>query len=59
MQVSNYQIKNQTRNIQIDKSSKKLDYKMLESFKILEKKEISYTLDLFDEINMIIYSRTS
>ncbi len=40
--VSNYQIDEQIwfsiRNIRIDKSSRKLDHKMLESFKILKKK---------------------
>jgi hypothetical protein len=42
--ASNYQIKNQvwlfTKNIQIDRSFRKLDHKMLESFKILKKETI-------------------
>jgi hypothetical protein len=52
----NYQIENQVwlsiRNIQIDRSFRKLDHKMLESFKILKKRDSSYKLELFDEMNI-------
>ncbi len=48
--ASNYQIKNQVwlsiKNIQIDRSFRKLDHKMLESFKMLKKKNNSYKLEL-------------
>jgi hypothetical protein len=54
--VSNYQIDEQIwfsiRNIQIDKSSRKLDHKMLDSFKILKKKDSSYKLDLSTKMNI-------
>jgi hypothetical protein len=54
--ASNYQVENQvwlfTRNIQIDRLFKKLDHKMLESFKILKKKDNSYKLELSIEINI-------
>jgi hypothetical protein len=43
-----------TKNIQIDRSSRKLDHKMIKSFKILKKKDSSYKLDLSKE--MIIHS---
>jgi hypothetical protein len=56
LQVLDYQIDDQVwlfiKNIQIDRSSKKLNHKMIESFKILKKKESSYKLDLSDEINI-------
>jgi hypothetical protein len=55
-QAFDYQIDDQIwlfiRNIQIDRLSKKLNHKMLESFKILEKRERSYKLDLSDEMNI-------
>jgi hypothetical protein len=41
-----------TRNIQIDRSSRKLDHKMLKSFKILKKRDSSYKLDLSNEMNI-------
>jgi hypothetical protein len=54
--ASNYQVENQVwlfiRNIQIDRSFKKLDHKMLESFKILKKRDSSYKLELLDEMNI-------
>jgi hypothetical protein len=54
--VFEYQIKNQIwlsiKNIQIDRLSKKLNHKMLESFKILKKKKNSYKLDLSNEMNI-------
>jgi hypothetical protein len=56
--TSDYQMKNQVwlfiKNIQIDQSSRKLDHKMLKSFKIMKKKDSSYKLDLSNEMN--IYS---
>jgi hypothetical protein len=55
-QVFDYQIDDQVwlfiKNIQIDRFSRKLNHKMLESFKILQKRENFYKLDLFDEINI-------
>jgi hypothetical protein len=36
----------------MNRSSKKLNHKMLESFKILKKRKSSYKLDLSDEINI-------
>ncbi len=55
-QAFDYQIDDQVwlfiKNIQIDRFSKKLNHKMLESFKILEKRERSYKLDLSDEMNI-------
>jgi hypothetical protein len=55
-QALGYQIDDQVwlfiRNIQIDRFSRKLNHKMLESFKILEKRESFYKLDLSDEINI-------
>ncbi len=54
--VSDYQIKNQVwlfiRNIQIDRSFRKLDHKMLESFKILKKRDNSHKLELSIEMNI-------
>jgi hypothetical protein len=54
--ASNYQVKNQvwlfTKNIQIDRSFRKLDHKMLESFKILKKRNTSYKLQLSIEMNI-------
>jgi hypothetical protein len=56
--TSDYQIDDQmwlsTKNIQIDRSSRKLDDKMIKSFKILKKRDSSYKLDLSKEI--IIHS---
>jgi predicted metal-dependent hydrolase len=56
--ASDYQVEDQIwlfiKNIQIDRSFKKLDHKMLESFKILKKRDSSYKLELFVEMN--IYS---
>jgi hypothetical protein len=54
--ASNYQVEDQvwlsTRNIQIDRSFRKLDHKMLESFKILKKRDNSYKLELSIEMNI-------
>ncbi len=54
--ASNYRVENQVwlsiKNIQIDRSFKKLDHKMLESFKILKKRDSSYKLELSVEINI-------
>jgi hypothetical protein len=54
--ASNYQIEDQvwlsTRNIQIDRSFRKLDYKMLKSFKIVKKRNSSYKLELSIEMNI-------
>jgi hypothetical protein len=54
--TSDYQVRDQvwlsTRNIQIDRSSRKLDHKMLKSFKILKKRDSSYKLDLSNEMNI-------
>jgi hypothetical protein len=54
--TSDYQVKNQvwlfTKNIQIDRSSRKLDHKMIRSFKILKKRDSSYKLDLSNEMNI-------
>jgi hypothetical protein len=54
--ASDYQVENQVwlfiKNIQIDRSFKKLDHKMLESFKILKKRDNSYKLELFVEMNI-------
>ncbi len=54
--ASDYQIENQIwlfiKNIQTNRSSKKLDHKMLESFKILKKRRNFYKLDLSNEINI-------
>jgi hypothetical protein len=54
--ASDYQVENQIwlsfKNIQIDRSFKKLDHKMLESFKILKKKDSSYKLQLSVEMNI-------
>jgi hypothetical protein len=54
--ASNYQIENQIwlsiKNIQIDRSFRKLDHKMLESFKILKKRDNSYKLELSIEMNI-------
>jgi hypothetical protein len=55
-QVLDYQIDDQVwlfiKNIQINRLSRKLNHKMFESFKILEKKKSFYKLDLSDEINV-------
>jgi hypothetical protein len=54
--ASNYQIEDRVwlfiKNIQIDRSSRKLNHKMLESFKILKKRESSYKLHFSNEINL-------
>jgi hypothetical protein len=54
--ASDYQVENQvwlfTKNIQIDRSFKKLDHKMLESFKILKKRNNSYKFELSIEMNI-------
>jgi hypothetical protein len=54
--ASDYQIENQVwlsiKNIQIDRSFRKLDHKMLELFKILKKKDNSYKFELSIEINI-------
>jgi hypothetical protein len=54
--ASNYQIDDQvwlsTRNIQIDKSSRKFDHKMMSFFKILKKRSSSYKLELLKEMNI-------
>jgi hypothetical protein len=54
--TSEYQMKDQIwlciKNIQIDRSFKKLDHKMIKSFKILKKRDSSYKLDLSNEMNI-------
>jgi hypothetical protein len=40
------------KNIQIDRFSRKLNHKMLESFKILKKRESSYKLDFSNDMNL-------
>jgi hypothetical protein len=54
--ASDYRIKNQVwlfiKNIQIDRSFRKLDHKMLELFKILKKRSNSYKLELSIEMNI-------
>jgi hypothetical protein len=54
--TSDYQVKDQVwlfiKNIQIDRSFRKLDHKMLESFKILKKRDSSYKLELSIEMNI-------
>ncbi len=54
--ASNYQIDDQMwlsiRNIQIDRSSRKLDHKMMSLFKILKKRSSSYKLELSKEMNI-------
>jgi hypothetical protein len=54
--ASNYQIKDRIwlfiKNIQIDRSSRKLNHKMLKLFKILKKRENSYKLDLSNDMNL-------
>jgi hypothetical protein len=54
--TSDYQVKNQVwlfiRNIQIDWSFRKLDHKMLESFKFLKKRDNLYKLELSIEMNI-------
>jgi hypothetical protein len=61
--ASNYQVKNQIwlfiKNIQIDRSFRKLDHKMLKSFKILKKHESSYKLELSNEMNIHSVFHTS
>jgi hypothetical protein len=47
------------RNIQIDWSSRKLNHKMLKSFKILNKRESLYKLDFSDDINLYSIFHTS
>ncbi len=63
MIVSEYQIKNQLwlsiKNIQIDRFSKKLNHKMLKSFKIVKKRKNSYKLDLSNEMNIHSVFHTS
>ncbi len=54
--MSDYQIEDQVwlfiKNIQIDRSFKKLDHKMLELFRILKKRDNSYKLQLSIEMNI-------
>jgi hypothetical protein len=54
--ISDYEVENQVwlfiRNIQIDRSFRKLDHKMIKSFKIVEKRDNSYKLDLSNEMNI-------
>jgi hypothetical protein len=54
--TSDYQVKNQVwlsiKNIQIDRSSRKLDHKMIKSFQILKKRDSSYKLDHSNEMNI-------
>jgi hypothetical protein len=61
--ASNYQIKNRillfSKNIQIDRSSKKLNHKMLKSFKILKKRRSSYKLDFSNDMNLHSIFHTS
>jgi hypothetical protein len=61
--ASDYQVENQIwlsfRNIQIDRSFKKLDHKMLESFEILKKRDSSYKLELSVEMNIHSVFHTS
>jgi hypothetical protein len=40
------------KNIQIDRSSRKLSHKMLKSFKIIKKRESSYKFDLSNDMNL-------
>jgi hypothetical protein len=61
--ASNYQIENRVwlfnRNIQIDRSLKKLNHKILKSFKILKKRRSSYKLDFSDDMNLHSIFHTS
>jgi hypothetical protein len=61
--ASDYQIEDRVwlfnKNIQIDRSSKKLNHKMLKSFKIRKKRKSSYKLDLSDDINLHSVFHTS
>jgi hypothetical protein len=61
--ASDYQIENRVwlfnKNIQIDRSSRKLNHKMLKSFKILKKRESSYKLDLSNDMNLHSVFHTS
>ncbi len=61
--ASNYQMKDQiwlfAKNIQIDRSFRKLDHKMLKSFKILKKHESFYKLDLSNEMSIHSIFHTS
>jgi hypothetical protein len=61
--ASNYQIEDRVwlfnKNIQIDRSSRKLNHKMLESFKILKKRESLYKLDLSNDMNLHSVFHTS
>jgi hypothetical protein len=54
--ASDYQVEDQVwlsiKNIQIDRSFRKLDHKMLESFRILKKRDNSYKLELSIEMNI-------
>ncbi len=54
--ASNYQVEDQIwlsiKNIQIDRSFRQLDHKMLESFKILKKRDSSYKFELSIEMNI-------
>jgi hypothetical protein len=54
--ASNYRVEDQVwlsiKNIQIDRSFKKLDHKMLESFRILKKRDNSYKFELSVEMNI-------
>jgi TATA-box binding protein (TBP) (component of TFIID and TFIIIB) len=61
--ASDYEMKDQIwlfiKNIQIDRSFRKLDHKMLRSFKILKKHESSYKLDLSNKMNIHSVFHTS
>jgi hypothetical protein len=46
-------------NIQIDRLSRKLNHKMLKSFKILDKRESSYKFDLLNDMNLHSVFHTS
>jgi hypothetical protein len=54
--ISDYEVENQVwlfiKNIQIDWSFRKLDRKMIKSFKILEKRDNSYKFDFSNEMNI-------
>jgi hypothetical protein len=54
--ASDYQIKNRvwlfSRNIQIDRSSRKLNHKTLKSFQILKKRKNLYKLDFSNDMNL-------
>jgi hypothetical protein len=61
--ASNYQIKNRiwlfNKNIQIDRSLRKLNHKMLKSFRILKKRENSYKFDFSNDMNLHSIFHTS